>query len=231
MGKINSLSIRESVFTLLRQDILYQRRKPGEKLIEAKLAEDLGVSRTPIREALHKLELEGLVDILPRKHTVVKGVTLESIKEIHLIRSQLEPMAARYAVDQLSQEELTFLESLVDKSVTLAEAHDVEGLVQVNDQFHQGIIKASKLDRTIKILENMHDFVVSFRYSFMSRDDLVQRSIEEHRAILEALKQRDKDKVEELAYVHLKGISEYEVVVHEDIQENNHEKEEASIHE
>nr|WP_255437517.1 GntR family transcriptional regulator [Thalassobacillus sp. CUG 92003] len=222
VSKINSLSIRESVFEHIRKEILNQNLEPGEKLIESELAAELGVSRTPIREALHKLELEGLVAIFPRRHCQVVGVTHESIKEIHLIRSQLEPLAARYAVNNLSNEDLKYLESLVDKSVKASELRNVEELVKVNDEFHQTITKASNLQRIIKILENMHDYVVSFRYSFMAREELAERSINEHRAILHALMERDKEKVEELAYKHLKGISEYEDVIYEDMKRSIH---------
>nr|WP_275576996.1 FCD domain-containing protein [Thalassobacillus pellis] len=145
---------------------------------------------------------------------------MESINEIHLIRSQLEPLAARHAVDHLTDTDLEYLEGLLQKSAELAKERNVEGLVEVNDIFHQTISKASQLNRIIKILENMHDYVISFRYSFMSREELVNRSLEEHAAILAALKERDKEKVEELTYAHLKGISEYESVVYEDMKES-----------
>ncbi|MBO8164616.1 MAG: GntR family transcriptional regulator [Brevibacillus sp.] len=216
MEKITTLSIRENVFEQIRKSILNHQFKPGDKLIESELAEKLGVSRTPVREALHKLELEGLVEIHPRKYCLVKGITHECLIEINLIRSQLEPFAAKYAVDNLTDQELAHLEKLLDESVIHHEKRDVDNLMRVNDEFHQTIIKASRLNRIIKILENMHDYIVSFRRSFMSRPELVERSIREHREILLALKERDKEKVEALFIKHLKGISEYETVVLED---------------
>ncbi|WP_221568369.1 GntR family transcriptional regulator [Alkalihalobacillus sp. TS-13] len=218
MTKITTLSIRESVFRQVRKDILNHSLKPGDKIIEADLADQLGVSRTPVREALHRLEQEGLVEIHPRKFCLVKGVTSDCIKEIHLIRSQLEPLAARYAVDHLTDDELHYLKMLIRQSEKYAETLDVESLMRVNDEFHQTIIKASKFTRIIKILENMHDYVVSFRYSFMSRKGLVNRSIKEHHEIYEALANRDKEAVQKAVSNHLKGISEYEEVVLEDLE-------------
>jgi len=225
MQKIEPVSIRDTVFKQLRKSILNQEFKPGDKLVELDLANQLGVSRTPVREALHKLELEGLVEIHPRKYCLVKGITYECIFEINLIRSHLEPVAARHAVDYLNENDLCHLEVLLEQSVKYHELRNVDKLMQVHDEFHQTIIKASRLERIIKILENMHDYVVSFRYCFLSRTDLAERSIIEHKAILPALKQRDKEAVQYLYKKHLEGIFEYEKVVMEDIDRNIHNPE------
>jgi DNA-binding GntR family transcriptional regulator len=211
--------IRESAFIQLRKLILTQEIKPGEKLNEKEIADRLGVSRTPVREALHKLELEGLIEIFPRRYCLVKGVTHECIREIHLIRSNLEPIAAYNAVDNLSNEDLEHLALLVKKSSVFASKGNIQEIMNVNDEFHQIINKASNLPRIILILDNMHDYVESFRYSFMSRPDLAQRSIEEHHDILAALQTRDKDLVKRLVTKHLEGITEYEEVILEDMKQ------------
>ncbi|MCE7792910.1 GntR family transcriptional regulator [Salipaludibacillus sp. CUR1] len=218
MKKVETLSIRETVFKQLRAMILNNELNPGDKLSEAELAEQLGVSRTPVREALHKLELEDLIVIKPRKYCLVKGITSESINEINLIRSQLEPVAARCSVDYLTDEDLKYIGELLDEAINHFESNDVDSLSKAHDEFHSLIIKASNLKRTIKILENLHDYIYSFRYSFMARPDLVQRSIYEHHDIYEALKERDKDKVERLFRNHLEGVLEYENVVLEDMK-------------
>ncbi|MBM7095175.1 GntR family transcriptional regulator [Bacillus sp. H-16] len=216
MEKISTLSIRENAFKQIRKEILNQQLRPGEKLSEAELADRLGISRTPVREALHKLELEGLVEIQPRKHCLVIGITPECLSEINLIRSELEPLASSHAVDHLTEEDLKYLDMLLQKSIHYHSEGDLPNLMKVHDEFHQLIIKASKLKRVVKILENMHDYIVSFRFSFLSRRELVERSIQEHAEILKALESKDKRKVESLVRNHLKGISEYESVVLED---------------
>lgn len=218
MITIKNPLIRESAFIQLRKLILSQEIKQGEKLNEKDLAEKLGVSRTPVREALHKLELEGLVEIFPRRYCLVKGVTHECIREIHLIRSQLEPIAASNAVGNLTNGDLDRLDLLIKRSV--AAKGNVEKIIEANNEFHQIINKASNLPRIIAILENMHDYVESFRYSFMSRPDLVKRSIEEHQEILFALHNRDQDMVKSLVTKHLEGITEYEEVILEDMKQS-----------
>jgi DNA-binding GntR family transcriptional regulator len=214
--KIESLSIRETVYQKVRWKILKGELKRGEKLIEAELAESLGVSRTPVREALHKLEQEGLVEIFPRRYCEVKGITPKCIEEINLIRSLLEPAAAKKATNTLTDEQLVYLEELLNLSELHFADRNVEKLMEVHDEFHQCIIRASGYDRVIQILENMHDYIIRFRYSFLAKSHLVERSIKEHRDILNALKERDPEKVEENYRKHLSGISEYELVVLEE---------------
>lgn len=216
--KISSTLIREDVFNQLRQKILSQEFKPGEKLTEKDLASQLGISRTPVREALHKLELEGLVEIYPRRFCLVKGVTLECIHEIHLIRSQLEPVAAYYAVDNLTDDDLDDLFILLQKASSFATSNNIDELVKTNNEFHRKINEASNLPRIIAILENMNDYIEFFRYSFMSRPELAKRTIKEHERILSALQARDKEAVKKLVSTHLEGITEYEEVVLENMK-------------
>lgn len=220
MRKLNTLLIRESAFNELRRMILSHELKAGEKLREKELAEQLGVSRTPIREALHKLELEGLVEIYPRRYCLVKGVTHESIHEIHLIRCQLEPLAAFHATTLLTEEEIGRLEDLIKQSEEYVKTLHIKGMMSTNDEFHETINRASNLPRIISILENQHDYVESFRHSFMSREELAIRSLEEHRGILTAIKERQPDLVRELVRQHLEGIFDYEDVVLEDMEQS-----------
>lgn len=226
MQPINIMSVRESVFISLRRMILDGTFQPSERLNEKILADRLGVSRTPIREAMYKLEQEGLVRIVPRKYTEVIGITDESITEIHMIRSALEPIAAYEAVDNLTQGEIEELSKLWSKSLEYFKVQDIENLMNTNDQFHSLISEASKLPKIINILSNMHDYVEIFRYSFMSRSDLAERSINEHKKILDAIRSRNKKLVKQLVSEHLEGIFEYEKVVLEDMRRKNSSEEE-----
>jgi DNA-binding GntR family transcriptional regulator len=180
------------------------------------LAKELGVSRTPIREAVQRLEQEGLVEIHPRKHCIVKGITFEAINEIILIRSLLEPTAARVAASKITDEQLMNLKSYLEQSEMYFQQGKIDDLMKVHDLFHAEIIKISGLTRLVNILENLHDYIVHFRFSFLSRPHLVERSIKEHIEIYEALCSRDQDRVEEVFINHISGITEYAKVVMED---------------
>src|SRR5690606_21081861 len=131
---------REMVFKRLRKDILLGIRKPGEKLIESELAQSLGVSRTPIREALHKLEQEGLIEVYPRKYSLVIGITNDCLNEINLIRALLEPAASKQAVAHLTDEQLQEMEQLLDQSEYYFQKNDIRNLLRVHDAFHQLLI-------------------------------------------------------------------------------------------
>lgn len=217
MKKIKALSIRESVFLKLRELILNHELKPKERLSEAELAESLGVSRTPVREALHKLELEGLVKIYPRRFCKVIGITKENIHEINLIRLQLEPIVSRDAVNHLTDQQLEHMKEMIEKTEYYFETMNVDKIMEANDEFHSTIIQASKYQRIIALLNNLHDYIVTFRHSYMSREKIIQRTIDEHKEIYAAFLARDEDKVESLSTKHLSGILEYENVVLEDM--------------
>jgi len=216
MEKLEPLSIREMTFIKIRQAILEGKYKPGDKLIEAKVSESFGVSRTPIREALHRLESEGLVKIHPRKYCEVIGIKKENIREINLIRQHLEPLAAKVATENLTSDQLDYLDKLIELAEFHLQKKDLENLLKTHDEFHEIIIQASQMKHLVNMLGNLHDYIVSFRKSFLSREKLVDRSFKEHKEIVKALRTKDTDKVYELYFNHLNGISEYEDVVLED---------------
>jgi len=217
MKKIETLSIRESVFLKIRELILNQTFKPEQRLSEAELAEGLGVSRTPVREALHKLELEGLVKIYPRRFCEVIGITKENIHEINLIRLKLEPVVARDAVKYLTDKQLEQMQDMVEQTEYYYDKMNVEKIMEANDTFHSIIIHASEYKRIVSLLDNFHDYIVAFRQSYMSREDLVQRTIIEHNEIYQAFMARDEEQVKALTSKHLSGILEYEDVVLDDM--------------
>lgn len=211
-GKINNLPIREQIFKKVRMMILNYELKPGDKLIEGQLAEQLGVSRTPVREALHRLEEEGLIEIFPRRYCLVKGITIDSIHEINLIRANLEPLTAVIAVEKLTDEDLTKLDNILSQSKKALSEKDIENLILLNDEFHNLIIQSANLPRITKLLENLQDYYMFFRRSYMKKDELAERTMKEHFEILTALESRDKDLVEKAYKHHVGGIFEYEYV-------------------
>lgn len=217
---INNMPIREQVFKKLRQMILSYELKPGDKIIEGQLAKTLEVSRTPVREALHRLEEEGLIEIFPRRYCLVKGITIESIHEINLIRAKLEPEAAVIATDKLSEKDLLLLESVLSESEGAFERSDIKAMIELNDEFHNIIINSSNLPRIKKMLENLQDYFMAFRYAFMEKKELAERTLKEHEDILGALRSRDKTLVKEIYEKHVYGILDYEYVA--DIDNKNY---------
>jgi len=216
--EINNKPIREQVFIKIRFMILNYELKPGDKIYESEISRELGVSRTPVREAFHRLEEEGLLTIYPRRYCLVNGITIDSIHEINLIRANLEPLTAKIAAEKLTEEELNNLEDILDMSKKAYDNDDIETMVNLNDDFHNVIIHSAKLPRITKLLENLQDYYMIFRYSYMRKKDLALRTLEEHSDIIEALKSRDKEYVEEVYKKHVNGILEYEyVAVNEDI--------------
>lgn len=229
---INNEPIREQVFKKLRMMILNYELKPGDKVIEGDIAKQFEVSRTPIREALHRLEEEGLITIYPRRFCLVNGITIDSIHEINLIRANLEPLTAIIATEKLTDKDLNNMSNILKEANLAFKNHDIELLINLNDDFHNVIIKSAELPRITKLLENLQDYFMLFRQSYMKNKDLAQRTLLEHEEILKALKSRDKDLVEKVYKNHVNGILEYEYIAvnddHRNIdiqrKENNHDK-------
>lgn len=211
-NSINNQPIREQVLTKLRMMILKYELKPGDKIIEADIAKRLNVSRTPVREALHRLEEEGLMEIYPRRYCLVKGITIDSIHEINLIRAKLEPVTAVISVDNLTDEDFDQLSSILEKSKVAFEQNNINLMIELNDEFHNIIIHSANLPRIQKLLENLQDYFMLFRRSYMMNEDLAYRTITEHKRILEALQKKDKELVDQVYKEHVYGILDYEYV-------------------
>ena len=204
------LPLRDVVFNTLRQAILTGELKPGERLMEIHLANKLGVSRTPIREAIRKLELEGLVKIIPNKGAYVTGITPKDVQDIYMIRSILEGMCARWATEHITPEQIEQLEEIV----LLSEFHlkkDKDKVVQVSDldgKFHHVLYEASNSRIMEHTLSDFHKYVKMARMLSVGAKNRAEKSIEEHKAILEAIKKGDADEAERLANLHIMHVME-----------------------
>ena len=218
--EINNSPIREQVFKRIRFMILNYELKPGSKIIESEIAKTLGVSRTPVREAMHRLEEEGLIKIFPRRYCLVIGITTESIHEINLIRANLEPLTSVIATDNLTNDDLNKLEKILSESKDAFDNGDIETMIKLNDEFHNVIIQSANLPRITRLLENLQDYYMMFRYSYMKKSELAKRTLDEHQEIIEALKSRDKERVEKVYKKHVNGILEYEYVAVNDDMTN-----------
>jgi len=196
-------SLRSRVFHRLREDILSGVYSENEELKEATIGQELGVSRTPVREALRQLELEGLVSIVPNKGAYVNGISAKDIRDIYEIRSYLEGLAARWACERITDAEIEEIEEIVYLTEFHAKKKHSEQIVELDNKFHESIYRASGSKILEHELTTFHHYVERTRKKFLGKEDRAVKSNEEHTAILEAIRQRDGDLAEKLAHEHI----------------------------
>ena len=199
------LPLRDVVFNTLRRAILRGELKPGERLMEIQLANKLGVSRTPIREAIRKLELEGLVHIIPNKGAFVEGVTLQDVKDIYEIRTLLEGLCARWAAERITQEQLEELEEIVFLSDFHYSKENWDQILELDNRFHEMVYEACASKELTRVLRDYHHYLQRIRRITLEEKARAHASINEHRAIAEALKARDARTAEECARLHIRN--------------------------
>ena len=210
--------LRDEVFASLRNAILDGRFHPGERLVEKNLAQTLSISRTPIREALRKLELEGLVSHEPRRGVVVVGVSQDDAIEIYAIRATLEGLAARLAANRRTDNEVAQLKHLLNSMEESVQSRNFPELVPVHIMFHQSFTAASKCARLCQMISSLWDYVRSFEQSSYSFPARLQSACDEHRKIVDAIERKDEQQAESAAKTHilhakdvfLEGIAEKE---------------------
>lgn len=196
--------LREIVFETIRTAILSGTLKPGERLMEVQMAESLGVSRTPVREAIRKLELEGLVIMLPRKGAFVADLSVKDLTEVLEIRASLEGLAAGLASTRINEAEIEELEVFALKFHKAIE-DDVEALILRDMEFHDAIFKASRNERLIQLNNNLIEQVQRFREIYHKEANKSKETSKEHYEIVEAIAKRDVDKAERLAKKHIEN--------------------------
>jgi len=197
--------LRELVLEAIREAIITGTLKPGERLMELQLAEELGVSRTPVREAIRKLELEGFIVMVPRKGAYVADLTFKDIADVFEIRAALEGLAAGLAAERITDDELENMERLlVEKAEAIAEK-DIEKLVAADTKFHDALYRASRNQRLSNIISNLREQIQRFRTTSLSYPGRSRRSLEEHRSIVEAIQSRDVQSARQAAQEHIEN--------------------------
>lgn len=192
--------LREVVLEALREAIVAGVLGPGERLMEIQLAEEMGVSRTPVREAIRKLELEGFVVMIPRKGAYVAGVSYKDVTDVFEIRAALEGLAAGLAAEKITDEEIEHLEEVLHhEKGTLT----LEEMVQSDTDFHALLYKASRNERLINILANLREQIQRFRTTSLAVPGRLRYAIQEHRAIVDAVIQHDVEEAQSLATAHI----------------------------
>ena len=197
------LPLRDVVFNTLRKAILTGELKPGERLMEIHLANKLGVSRTPIREAIRKLELEGLVIMIPRRGAEVAQITEKSLKDVLEVRRALDALCTELACDRISEEEILQLKKACDEFERAVATEDVITIAEADVAFHDIIIRATGNTRLIQMINNLSEQMYRYRFEYIKDESRHDNLVQEHRMIYEGIIRRDKMKAAEAAKLHI----------------------------
>ncbi len=197
----------DQVFEKLETDILVGTYSRGDILTEAMLSETLGVSRTPIREALCRLEQEHLVEFIP-KGIKVLGISNEDMEIIFEMSARIEGLAARIAAERATEEELQKLKEYIDLQEFYCNRGDLENLMGMDGSIHKMLYGMTGLTPLSQILFELHKKTVKYRRSSVQKQDRAHHSVEEHRAIFDAINAHDGAKAEELTLLHIKNAKE-----------------------
>ena len=197
------LPLRDVVFNTLRQAILRGELKPGERLMEIQLANKLGVSRTPIREAIRKLELEGLVLMIPRKGAEVAEITEKSLRDVLEVRKALEELAVQLCCDKITKEEIRELEKAAEDFKTAIRNGGLTEIAEADVKFHDVIYMATDNQKLIQLLNNLREQMYRYRMEYLKSDEVYPHLISEHEAIIRHVEGKEKEKATEVVSRHI----------------------------
>lgn len=188
------MPLKELVFTTLKKAILKGELQPGDRLMELQLAEKMGVSRTPIREAIHKLAKEGLVTLIPRKGAEVAGISLKSLKDVLQVRTTLEKLAFSLAFEKITDKQIRELERLQKEFEAAVAGGEILKMTEADENFHFVIYSAADNNKLREILNNLKESMYRYRLEYIREPNSRQTLIREHGDMVESLKKRDLDK-------------------------------------
>jgi len=196
-------NLGSQVFEQIKGMILRGEIPPGRRMIESEIALSMGISRTPVREAVHKLEAEGLLTLLPKGGYVVRGLTISDIEDTFDIRSILESFAGYLAAMRHTEDELIALEVKIDEFQRYLDRGDLKRLRRVNTEFHETLYAMSRSPRLIKMIHDLRDEIYFLRKIILNSEEMARLSNRDHRKIIEAIKQREAKKVERQLKEHI----------------------------
>ncbi|NLX63929.1 MAG: GntR family transcriptional regulator [Clostridiaceae bacterium] len=198
--------LRDVIFETLRKAIISGDIKPGERLMEVSLANQMGVSRTPVREAIRRLEAEGLVTMTPRKGTHVAELSVKDIMDVLEVRTVLDKLATNLAAKRMQPSQLKALENVHKQYIACVEKNNIEGAIKKDVEFHDIIYAASGNPRLVAVAGSLREHIYRFRVIYMSGGDpIAENVLNEHEEILAALKSADGDLASNLAEKHIRN--------------------------
>ena len=198
------LPLRDVVFNTLREAILKGELLPGERLMELQLASKLGVSRTPIREAIRMLEQEGLAVTIPRKGAEVASMTLKDMEDVLEVREALDELAAKIACEKMTHEQMKKLKEIKEEFAQCAiSSSNVKEIAEADVKFHDVIYEATDNAKLISLINNIREQLYRYRVEYLKNPDNYPSLIIEHESIVIALEERDKEKVSKAMFKHV----------------------------
>lgn len=210
-GKLSKVNLndykplREVIFDTLREAIILGELKPGERLMEVQLAERMGVSRTPVREAIRKLELEGLVDMLPRKGAHVADLSVKDIMDVLEVRATLDGLASALSASRITAEETRDLKHVLNQFINYIEKDNLQGSIKKDVEFHDIIYRSSRNDKLIQIANNLREQVHRFRVIYLKDFSSTRDLVREHMEIYDAIIKKDNEAAQASAQKHIKN--------------------------
>ena len=214
------LPLRDVVFNTLRQAILRGELKPGERLMEIQLANKLGVSRTPIREAIRKLELEGLVLMIPRKGAEVAEITEKNLRDVLEVRCALEELAVQLACDRMDEEGVRELRAAAETFESILNSDDITQIAQADVAFHDIIYASTDNRRLIQLLNNLREQMYRYRIEYLKKKECYPQLLNEHQTIIDAIAGHDKELATKFTSQHIKNQAETVVGTIREKEEN-----------
>ena len=197
------LPLRDVVFNTLRQAILKGELEPGERLMEIQLAERLGVSRTPIREAIRKLELEGLVLMIPRKGAEVAKISARSLRDVLEVRRALEELAIELACQRMSEEEVGNLQKAQEDFKKAIAEGDAMKIAETDEHYHDVIYEGTQNAKLIQMLNNLREQMYRYRLEYIKDEDKRKILVLEHEKILKTVRERKVAEAKEAVREHI----------------------------
>lgn len=197
--------LRELVCENIRQAIIDGTFSPGERLMEIQLADEMGVSRTPVREAIRKLELEGFVVMIPRRGTYVADISIKDITEIYEIRTCLDVLAAGLAAERITDEELETLNGYLLEIGQHVASMDMDKIVELDTAFHDVLYTASRNERLRSIINNLREQMTGIRGRSMSTPGRLIETMDEHRLLVESIAAHDVEQAKYAARTHIEN--------------------------
>lgn len=197
------LPLRDVVFNTLRQAILTGELKPGERLMEIHLAQRLGVSRTPVREAIRKLELEGLVTMYPRRGAEVAQITEKSMSDVLEVRRAVDALCAELACERIAQEELAKLKTACEAFEQAVDTGDIKKIAQADVGFHDIIVQATGNKRLVQLVNTLSEQMYRYRFEYIKDFSMHGNLVKEHKCIYESIVNKDSKMAREAAMLHI----------------------------
>jgi len=197
--------LNQKVYRVLKESIVKGFLEPGTKLLENKIAEEMHVSRTPVREAMQKLVAEGFVKTTPNQTMVVTEVSPDDVKEVLQIRGVLEGLAAHITAKKINGQEIDELEKIIAQMSLYITKKDLLSYCKVDDEFHDLILNICGNKWIIQIRDNLGSFIYRFRIKSLSVPGRLKHSLEEHRKIMESLREHDSAEADRLSQAHMEN--------------------------